>query len=178
MRELVESKRPQVVLLEVRLPGASGYEICRQLRDEFGEGLPIVFLSGEKKDELDRVAGLLVGADDYLTKPVVTDVLLARVRRFVAQAGVPSEAELTDRQREILSLLAAGSTRAEIASALVISRKTVAKHIEHILQKLQVHSESQAVAKALRAGIVETPGLRLATPADSSGEDASAREVS
>src|SRR6266700_3905639 len=59
VRELVQREQPLVVLLEVRLPGASGYEICRQLREEFGERLPIIFVSGEKTDELDRVAGFL-----------------------------------------------------------------------------------------------------------------------
>jgi DNA-binding NarL/FixJ family response regulator len=158
VRELVQSKRPQVVLLEVQLPGASGYEICRQLRDEFGDKLPIIFVSGDRTDELDRVAGLLVGADDYLTKPVVTDVLLARVRRLVAraQAEAAARSELTEREQEVLSLLVAGSSRTEIAGVLVISRKTVAKHIEHILSKLDVHSEAQAVAKASRQQVVET----------------------
>src|SRR3954468_15406055 len=88
VRELVEREQPLVVLLEVRLPGASGYEICRQLRDEFGEGLPIIFVSGEKTDEVDRVAGLLMGADDYLTKPVLPDALLCRVRRLTARTQI------------------------------------------------------------------------------------------
>jgi len=150
VRELVLTERPQVVLMEVRLPGASGYEICRQLRDEFGEALPIIFLSGDKTDDLDQVAGLLVGADDYLTKPVLPDVLLSRVRRLAARAQVPARMELTEREQEVLSLLVGGHARSDIAGELGISRKTVAKHIEHILSKLDVHSEAQAVALASR----------------------------
>jgi DNA-binding NarL/FixJ family response regulator len=156
VRELVERKQPLVVLLEVRLPGASGYEICRQLRDEFGEGLPIIFVSGEKTDELDRIAGLLMGADDYLTKPVLPDALLCRVRRLTARAQVFASPELTERERDVLSLLVAGHPRAEIARKLGISRKTAAKHIEHILSKLDVHSEAQAVALAFREQLVPT----------------------
>ena len=60
-------------MLDVQLPGMSGYEICRELRDEFGEGLPILFVSGFRTESLDRVAGLLVGADDYLVKPFAPD---------------------------------------------------------------------------------------------------------
>jgi DNA-binding response OmpR family regulator len=150
VRALVLAERPVVILLEVRLPRASGYEICRELRDEFGEALPIIFVSGEKTDELDRAAGLLVGADDYLTKPVLPDALLARVRRLVARAEPAARPELTEREQEVLALLVAGYARSDIADELVISRKTAAKHIEHILRKLDVHSEAQAVALASR----------------------------
>jgi DNA-binding NarL/FixJ family response regulator len=167
VRELVEKERPLAVLLEVRLPGASGYEICRQLRDQFGEGLPIIFVSGEKTDELDRIAGLLMGADDYLTKPVLPDALLCRVRRLTARVQVSPSAELTEREREVLSLLVAGHPRAEIARRLGISHKTAAKHIEHILSKLDVHSEAQAVAIAFREHLVPTEN-QAASAADGS----------
>ena len=76
--DLVRRERAQLVLVEVSLPGISGYEICRRLRDEFGEQLPIVFMSAERTTELDRAAGLLVGADDYLAKPLMPDRLLPR----------------------------------------------------------------------------------------------------
>ncbi len=154
VRELILAERPLVILLEVRLPGASGYEICRELRDEFGEALPIIFVSGEKTDELDQVAGLLLGADDYLTKPVLPDTLLARVRRLVTRAEAPARPELTEREQEVLALLVAGYPRSDIARELAISRKTAAKHIEHILHKLDVHSEAQAVALVAREHVV------------------------
>src|SRR5262245_24365090 len=57
-----------LVLLDVRLPGASGYEVYRELRDR-DSGLPIIFISGERTDAYDRTVGLLLGADDYLVKP-------------------------------------------------------------------------------------------------------------
>jgi DNA-binding NarL/FixJ family response regulator len=167
VRELVAREEPLVVVLEVRLSGASGYEICRELRDEFGEGLPIIFVSGEKTDELDRVAGLLMGADDYLTKPVLPDALLCRVRRLTARAHVSPSPDLTEREQDVLSLLVAGHPRAEIARRLGISRKTAAKHIEHILSKLDVHSEAQAVAIAFREHLVPTKN-QAASAADGS----------
>src|SRR5215204_3214634 len=72
-------QRPALVIIETHLPGTSGYEIVRELRERHGEGLPIIFVSAARTDETDRVAGLLLGADDYLTKPVRFDHLIARV---------------------------------------------------------------------------------------------------
>ena len=81
--EVTRSAEPDLVVLDVQLPGMSGYEVCRELRDEFGEGLPILFVSGFRTESLDRVAGLLVGADDYLVKPFAPDELIGRVRALV-----------------------------------------------------------------------------------------------
>jgi DNA-binding response OmpR family regulator len=64
--EMAQRERPRVVVLEVCLPGICGYEVCRELREVFGEGLSIVFVSGTRREPHDRVAGLLLGADDYL----------------------------------------------------------------------------------------------------------------
>jgi DNA-binding response OmpR family regulator len=66
---------PRLVILEVTLPALSGYEVCHQLREEFGEGLPIIFVSGERTEPFDRVAGILIGADDYMVKPFAPDEL-------------------------------------------------------------------------------------------------------
>src|SRR5213078_1111954 len=101
-----------------------------------------------------RVAGLLLGADDYLVKPIQFDHLLARVRRLVAQPAPvvgPVASPLTPREQEVLGLLAEGLEQDEIANRLFITPKTVAKHIERILGKLGVRSRAQAVALALRA---------------------------
>jgi DNA-binding response OmpR family regulator len=92
----VEGSPPQAVLLDVRLPGVSGYEVFRELRDRCGEGLPILFISGERTDPYDRVAGLLMGADDYLLKPCDPDELVARVRRSLR----PGRSERPDHGRD------------------------------------------------------------------------------
>jgi DNA-binding NarL/FixJ family response regulator len=155
VRDLVSGASAQLVLLEVALPGASGFEICRELREEFGEQLPIILVSADRTDELDRSAALLLGADDYLVKPLDADRLLAPVRRLLSRSGASAKPKLTEREQEILSLLAAGNARSDVADKLVISRKTVAKHIEHILAKLGVHSEAQAIASAFRDQLVE-----------------------
>jgi DNA-binding NarL/FixJ family response regulator len=104
----------------------------------------------------------LIGADDSLSKPVHPDELLARIRRYAAPDEPLAErtleaSDLTKREREVLRLLARGLAQGEIARELVISEKTVATHIQHILEKLGVHSRAQAVALAHRSGLME-PG--------------------
>jgi DNA-binding NarL/FixJ family response regulator len=151
---LTEAERPALVILDVKLPGVSGYEVCRELKDAYGNSLPVIFISGVRTEPFDRAAGLLVGADDYVVKPFDADELLARVRNHLAPpARVPhphSASSLTRRELEVLRLLADGLDQAEIAERLVISPKTVATHIQHILEKLGVHSRAQAVALAHR----------------------------
>jgi len=156
-----QREQPALVILDVGLPVVSGYMVCRELRDRYGEGLPIIFLSGERTDPLDRVAGLLVGADDYLVKPFSPDELVARVRRFVTRARTDAAggggwaAGLTRREREVLCLLAEGLSQDRIAQELFISPKTVATHIQRILIKLGVRSRAQAVAFAYQYGLSE-----------------------
>jgi DNA-binding NarL/FixJ family response regulator len=152
----LDHKAPALVLLDVKLPGLSGYEVCRELRRRFGEDLPIIFVSGTRTDRLDQIAGLLIGADDYIVKPFDPEDLLARARRAVARSHPDARTHaddwpLTGREREILTLLADGLSQAEIANKLVISPKTVGTHIQRILGKLGVHSRAQAVALAHRS---------------------------
>jgi two-component system, NarL family, nitrate/nitrite response regulator NarL len=149
--------RPALVIVEALLPGMSGYEVCRELKDEFGEALPIVFVSGNRTEPGDRVAGLLLGGDDYVVKPFDPDELLARVRRLLPTPLDDGRTahKLTARELHVLSLLVDGLTQSEIAEKLFISPKTVGKHIEHILAKLGVHSRAQAVALAVRNRTLE-----------------------
>ena len=147
---------PGLVILDVSLPGICGYEVCRRLREEFGDRLPIVFVSGEGIQSFDKVAGFLVGGDDYLVKPFAIDELLARVGRLVQRSrpqGAAAEA-LTKREVEVLSLLAEGLSQCEIASRLFVSRKTVGTHTERIFKKLGIHSRGEAIAFAFREGLV------------------------
>jgi DNA-binding NarL/FixJ family response regulator len=150
-------ERPALVIVEVLLPGVSGYEVCRELKDAFGEALPIVFVSGSRTEPGDRVAGLLVGGDDYLVKPFDPDELLARVRRLLPGPLSDGMArKLTRRELEVMSLLVEGLSQSEIAGKLFISPKTVGKHIEHILSKLGVRNRAQAAALAVRHQLVES----------------------
>ena len=145
---------PDLVVLDVQLPDISGYEICRELREEFGEGLPILFVSGFRTESLDRVAGLLVGADDYLVKPFAPDELIGRVRALTrrSRAGISNGSTwgLTRREDEVLRLLASGLRQEEIADRLVVSHRTVGAHIQNVLRKMGATSRTQAVALAYR----------------------------
>jgi two-component system nitrate/nitrite response regulator NarL len=153
---LASETRPAAAVVDVNLgAGQSGYEISRELRDLF-DGLPVVIVSGERTESFDRVAGLLLGAADYIVKPFDPDELIARVRRLVVRdERKPSAASLTGRERDVLRLLADGLDQRRIAAELFLSPKTVATHIQHILAKLGVHSRAQAVAVAHRDGLVE-----------------------
>ena len=150
-------ERPSLVVLDLELPDMTGYEVCYELRDQVGEELPIIFVSGDRTETSDRVAGLLIGADDYLAKPVDADELLARARRLLAHTPLlPATADvpLTGREIQVLQLLSDGLTQEAIAKELFISPKTVATHIQRILTKLGVHSRTEAVAIAYRDRLV------------------------
>lgn len=141
-------------VLDVTLPDGTGYELLGLLRAG-RESLPVIFVSGVRGEAHDRVAGLLLGADDYLAKPVDPSELVARLRRLVERRDRERPRhDLTEREHEVLELLAAGLTQAQIAERLVIASKTVGTHLERILAKLDVHSRAQAVAVAYRDGLI------------------------
>jgi DNA-binding NarL/FixJ family response regulator len=172
--ELIErlgQDRPALAIVEVELAGpANGLEVMRQLHEAFDNDLPVILVSESQTDVFDRTAGFMLGADDYLAKPLDPGELLVRVKRSVRRAatavangagngdgpGRGNEAGLSPRERQILGLLAEGRTQGQIATELVISSKTVATHIQHILSKLGVHTRAQAVAVAFRRGLVES----------------------
>ena len=165
--ELVGDARPALAIVEVELPGTSGLAVLHDLHAQFDDDLPVILLSTEHTDSFDRTAGLLVGADDYVVKPLDSGELAARMRRSLRRTGIESNghgpprdiarlAVLSPRESEILRLLASGRSQREIATTLVISSKTVATHIQHVLAKLGVHSRAEAVAAAYRRGLVET----------------------
>ena len=122
--------RPQLVILEVRLEDISGYEVClRAGKDEFGETIAAIFTSGDRTEPSDKVAGLLLGADDYLAKPLSGSELLARVMAVLRRVMPAPErhplgerrGDLTRRELEVLQLLAIGLDQGKIAERLVIS---------------------------------------------------------
>jgi DNA-binding NarL/FixJ family response regulator len=171
----LDGERPALVVIEVELPELSGLAILARLLETFGDDLPVILTSATRGTPLDRAAGLLLGADDYLVKPIDPAELVARVRRSLRRSGVHapngtgigngngsgkgnghhhSDAKLSPRELQILELLAGGQSQKQIAAALVISPKTVGTHIQHVLAKLGVHSRAQAVARAYNDGLV------------------------
>lgn len=173
--EQLDGAHAALAIVEVEAPGAlNGLELMRELHERHGQDFPVILVSAERTSAHDRTAGFLLGADDYIEKPIDGCELLARVRRSLRRTGqtngnaggrLPDAIGLSPREREILSLLTEGMTQGEIARELVISPKTVATHIQHILSKLGVHTRAQAVAIAFQQGLVE-PEARAHTRAD------------
>jgi len=154
--QVVERESAAIVVLDVALTDGSAYECCRALREQYGDGIPIILVSEHRVDPSDEVAGLLLGADEYLAKPLHADIFTARMRRLLlrVQSSATRRSPLTPREDEVLALLAQGVAAAEISARLHITPKTTATHIEHILAKLGAHSRAEAVALALRDHVV------------------------
>jgi DNA-binding NarL/FixJ family response regulator len=159
---LAGAHRLSLVILDVNLPGTSGYALCSELRQRRGGRLPIIFMSGDHTEPFDRLAGLLIGADDYITKPFDPRELVNCVGGTIERTRVrPTSTRradrygLTSREREVLGLLVDGLPQVEIADRLYLSPKTVGAHIQRILGKMGVKSRTEAVALAAREGLLE-----------------------
>ena len=173
--ELADRLSPSLIVLEVTLEEITGYEVCRALRERYGDDVRIMFVAGARVEPLDRVAGLLIGADDYVVKPFDTDELNARLRSLArrhnrrpaaAPTGRTKLDVLTPREQEVIALLARGRGQNEIAQELFISVKTVATHIQRVLGKLNVNSRAQAVAAYHLAAHAAFDGNALAGATD------------
>jgi DNA-binding NarL/FixJ family response regulator len=154
---LARSIRPSAVVLEIPLDGLCGYEVCRQLKADASFEAPIIFISSVRTEPYDRIAGLMLEADDYLVSPYLAGELIARLNNLIARTHPqPSSLRLslTNREQEIIELMGDGLRHGEIAVRLFISPKTVASHVDHILRKLGVRSSREAVSVAYREGII------------------------
>jgi DNA-binding NarL/FixJ family response regulator len=164
--------RPDVVLLDVRMPGADGLAVLGQLRTELPGTAVVMFSSYDNPTYIARA--LALGAAGYLVKNASRDEIIAAVRRAAAgeslwsreglrrvtgalstpRAAPELEAPLTKRESEVLKQLALGLSNKEIAQALEISYETVKEHVQHILRKLGVADRTQAAVWAVRKGLV------------------------
>ncbi len=171
------SSRPDVVLMDIRMPNLDGIEAIKQLPNHrvlvlttFGLDEYIVealragasgFITKDvPAEELVR-AVRIVAAGDALLTPAITRQLLDRVaRRLPAPVGHDPDAleQLTEREREVLELLARGMSNAEIAEALVVGEATVKTHVSNVLMKLGLRDRVQAVVLAYEVGLVR-PGM-------------------
>lgn len=161
--------RPDVVLMDLVLPGMSGAAATRDLL-QVCPNVQVLALTSFVEEHLVQEA-LQAGASGYLLKDIAGDQLIAAIR--LAWAGTPTlnpraaqaltprrdssplcSSSLTEREHEVLSLLAQGLTNHKIAARLHISRATVKTHVSSILAKLGTESRAEAVALALRQGLV------------------------
>jgi two-component system NarL family response regulator len=171
--------QPDVVLMDVNMPVLSGPEAARQIRQRFPQ-IPVIMLTVSERDE-DLFEAIKAGAQGYLLKNVGTAELLDAIQRVhageaiiapamaarlldefrslatsapVDVAPAPTEG-LSDRERDVLRLVAQGLANKEIADALGLSEHTVKTHLQNILEKLHLRSRAHAAAYAVQAGLVK-----------------------
>jgi DNA-binding NarL/FixJ family response regulator len=166
---------PDVVLMDISMPGMSGLEATRQIKADFPEVKIVILTIGEEDRNL--FEAIKSGAQGYLLKDVEPQHLVEMLRgvfrgeapisrtaaakiltEFSRQAreantGDGSKTGLTAREREVLGLVASGATNKEIAATLGISPSTVKNHLQNILEKLHLENRVQAAAYALREGL-------------------------
>lgn len=165
--ELYRQHRPDVTLMDLRMPGTSGVEAITTIRREFPAARIIVLTTYDGDEDIYR--SLQAGAQGYLLKDVFFEDLEAAIRAVHAgQRRIPAAiaerlagrmggSELTGRELEVLSEIVRGLSNREIAAALKISEATVKSHINNILSKLGVTDRTQAATTALQRGIVHLP---------------------
>lgn len=171
----VPTAKPDVLLLDVKLPNLNGVELIRRLQAA-GELPPTLILTTFEDDEL-LFDGLKAGARGYLLKDISLEQLLEAIRE-IARGGsyvkpavterllhatrktdstsrsTPSAALLTERETDVLRLLASGYSNREIARALRVSTGTVKNHVSSILGKLGVRDRTRAVLTGLQSGLL------------------------
>jgi DNA-binding NarL/FixJ family response regulator len=174
--------RPQVLVLDLNLPGASGVQVCKEVvAQDPAIRVLVLSASGEHADVLEAVKS---GATGYLLKSAAREELVDAVRRAAAGdpvftpglaglvlgeyrrlAGEPAQAaaadgpaapRLTDRETEVLRLVAKGLSYKQIAQRLVISHRTVQNHVQNTLGKLQLHNRVELVRYAIERGLDRT----------------------
>jgi DNA-binding NarL/FixJ family response regulator len=165
--------RPQVVVLDLQIPGPSGVEVTGEvLRHDPSARVLILSASGEQADVLDAVKA---GATGYLVKsasrealldavrrvavgdtvftPGLAGLVLGEFRRLADPATDPDEPQLTERETEVLRMVAKGMSYKQIAERLVLSHRTVQNHVQNTLRKLQMHNRVELTRYAIEQGL-------------------------
>lgn len=166
--ELVERRRPELVLMDARMPGMGGVVASQRIRADNPDVRVVMFTAHAEQDLLWEA--LDAGAQGFVLKDSESEVLLTAIRQvmtgepyvdqrlapgFLHQFAKPrANSILSPREREILQMLADGCSNREVAERLVVSVETVKTHVKHILSKLQADHRTQAVAIGIRQALI------------------------
>lgn len=162
--ELYVRHQPDVALVDLRMPGMEGVELIERIRQQFPAARIIILTTYDTDDDIER--GLRAGAKAFLMKDVSTQELVEGIRevyqgRTVVAPSVATklaermtQATLTAREMSVLRLVVHGKANKEIADDLFISEGTVKIHLTHLFQKLGVASRTEAIALAIKRGLV------------------------
>ena len=167
--------KPNVILMDIGLPDMSGIDATREIKKRCPELFIVALTIHEDEEYFFKM--LEAGASGYVPKRAAPEELVTAIRaaatgqvylypslakllvRDFLSGGRPSSeqtaSDLTNREQEVLTYLAEGANNEEIAGSLVISRKTVARHRENIMRKLNLHSRAELVRYAIRKGIIK-----------------------
>jgi DNA-binding NarL/FixJ family response regulator len=165
----VPQSRPDVLLLDIRMPKKSGVDVLRELAA--ANTLPPTLILTTFEDSAVVLEGIRAGARGFMLKDVSYEQLIRAIRAIAAgetmfqpaitqrllrnvAAGPPPEEKLTEREREVVRLMAGGYSNKEIAHALGTAEGTVKNHVSSILSKLGVRDRTRAVLKALESGLL------------------------
>ena len=154
-----KNKNFDIVLLDVMMPNMNGWQTLKEIRsDETTKHLPVIMLTAVN-DEEKRVAGLKIGADDYIIKPFILPNLLARMEAVLRRSQwqkqpiktdkqTTSQNLLTSKEKEVLEMVANGASNKQIADKMFVKEVTVKTHLNSIFKKLKVTNRTQAVLVA------------------------------
>lgn len=173
--EQMELHTPDVVLLDVAMPEGNGLEVAREVKQRFPNTQMLMLTMHDRQDYLfealragaagyilkgadvqDLLAGIrAVSQGEVYLNPTLTKRMLVDFLRRADAGGEPARLDaLTERERDVLRLIAQGKTSNEIAQELVISAHTVQTHRDHIMEKLKLHRKAELIRYAMRTGLV------------------------
>ncbi len=166
--KLLSSKNNKfdIVLLDVMMPNMDGWQTLKAVRsNQYTKHLPVIMLTAVN-DDTKMVAGLKIGADDYVVKPFILPNLLARMEAVLRRSNIERQkrtdlsvetvslSSLTAKEKEVLEMAAKGASNKQIAEKLFVKEVTVKTHLNSIFKKLKVANRTQAVLLALQADLI------------------------
>jgi len=151
--EKVRSYSPDVVLLDIKLPGMNGMKVLEEIK-EIDENLAVIMLTGYG-DIKDAVKAIKMGAFDYVTKPFENDSIIETINNALQAVQHSSSGRgLSLREKEVLNWLNKGKRSSEISVVLKISERTVNYHVNNIMQKLNAESRAHAISLSIQLGLI------------------------